>query len=127
MMPRRLVPATQTLGRELDRIDDLLVAGAAAEIAADRVADVFLRWRERMRQQSLRGDEHARRAEAALERMRLPETVLQNAQRARLRCEAFDRGDHRAIGLDREDETGTHRAPIEEDRASAAYAMLASG
>src|SRR6267378_8262543 len=65
------------LGGELHRLDDLLVAGAAAQVPADRIADLlFGRARVRI-QQALGRDQHARGALAALQAVRLAEAVLQ--------------------------------------------------
>src|SRR5713101_6218271 len=67
---------------ELHRIDDLLIAGAAAQVSADRVADLlFGRIRSRI-QQGLGGDQHPWSAVAALQAVRLAEAVLQDAQRS---------------------------------------------
>src|SRR5580765_6481062 len=69
-------------GGVLDRIDDLLVTRAAAQIATDRFADLFVsRLRNRL-QQRMRRDKHARCAVTALQRVFLAETVLQNSRRA---------------------------------------------
>src|SRR4051812_38300149 len=52
------------LRRELHRLDDRLVARAAAQVAADRVADLLLARVGVGLEQRLRGDQHAARAVA---------------------------------------------------------------
>src|SRR5260370_31722231 len=69
------------LSGEPHRFDDLLVAGTAAQVSADGVANlVFGRVRVRI-QQGLRCDQHSRRAVAALKAVRLAEAVLQDTYR----------------------------------------------
>ena len=116
----------QALGGERDRIDDLLVAGAAAQVAADRLADLLLGRPRVGVEQRLRRDQHARRAVAALQRVRLAEAVLQHAQRAVGLRQALDRGDAVAVRLHREHQAGAHRLAVEHDRARAADAVLAA-
>src|SRR6266513_4577409 len=58
-----------TGGRALDRFDDVHIAGAAAQIALDRLADLLLA-RVRIRtQQRRRAHQHPRCAIAALQRV----------------------------------------------------------
>src|SRR3972149_1294164 len=65
----------------LDRLDDVDVAGAATEIAADPLADL------RLGRVGVLGEErgglhdHARRAEAALEAVLVPEALLERVER----------------------------------------------
>src|SRR5436190_4155921 len=116
----------RALGGKLHRLDDLLVAGAAAQVPADRIADLRL-GRIRIRvQQSLRGDEHSRRAVAALQAVRLAEAVLQNAHRAVGFRETLDGGDAVAVRLHRVHEAGPYGFPVEHHRARAADAVLAA-
>src|SRR2546430_1021103 len=114
------------LGRELHRLDDLLVSGAAAQVAADRIADLrFARVRIRA-QQGVRCDEHSRRAVAALQAVRLAEAVLQHAHRAVGPRETLDGGDAVAVRLHRVHEAGTHGFAVQHHRARAADAVLAA-
>src|SRR5438445_7619879 len=84
-------------GGELHRLDDLLVAGAAAQVAADGIADLrFGRVGIRI-QQGLSRDQHAGGAVAALQRVRLAEAVLQHAHRAVGPRETLDGGDAVAV------------------------------
>src|SRR3954463_10270569 len=71
----RLLPS-RSAGRRarcvLDRVDDVLIAGAAAEVARDALADVVLA-RLRVVGQEIRGaHDHARRTEAALQAVLFP-------------------------------------------------------
>jgi len=72
-----------------------------------------------LREQRVRGHQHAGRTEAALQAMLLPEALLQRVQRA-ARREALDRGDPRAVGLDREHRAALDRLAVEVNRARAA-------
>src|SRR5467141_3456022 len=114
------------LGGELHRLDDLLIAGAAAQVSADRIADLlFGRIRIRI-QQSLGSDQHPWSAVAALQAVRLAEAVLQDAQRSVGFGETLDGGDAVAVRLHRVHEAGTHRLSVEHHRARAADAVLAA-
>src|SRR2546428_4422686 len=69
------------LGGVLDGLDDIVVAGAAAEVALEPVPDLALR-RARVALDELSGrHDHARRAEAALQSVLLPEAVLDRVER----------------------------------------------
>src|SRR5205823_5269934 len=88
--------------RVLDRLHDVLVTRATAEVAFERVPDLLVgRMRVALEQRHARQD-HARRAVAALQTVFLPESLLNRVQFAVLR-QTFDRQDLRAVGLDRED------------------------
>src|SRR4029450_12126870 len=63
--------------RLADGGDDVLVAGAAADVALDGVADSLVRGIRIVREQVGGGHDHARRAEAALQAVLLPEGLLQ--------------------------------------------------
>src|SRR6266581_1689288 len=116
----------RAFGRELHGLDDLLIAGAATQVAADGVADLRLR-RVRIRvEQSLGSDQHPGSAVAALQAVRLAEAVLQHAHRAVGLREPLDGGDAVAVRLHRVHEAGTHRLAVEHHRARAADAVLAA-
>jgi hypothetical protein len=66
----------------LDRANDVLVPGAAAEVALEAVPDLFVGRRRVRAQQVVRREQHARRAEAALEPVLDPECVLQRMELA---------------------------------------------
>src|SRR5215467_5991304 len=68
------------LGGVLDGLDDVVVTGAAAEIALEPVADLVLR-RARIALEKLGGGhDHSRRAEPALQTVLLPERVLDRVE-----------------------------------------------
>src|SRR5687768_18611097 len=65
---RRALPRTfiaHPFCRLLDRLEDLLVASAAAEMSRDRVLDALARWVRLMLEERLSGHQHPRCAIAA--------------------------------------------------------------
>src|SRR2546426_5168853 len=115
----------QVLGCGLDGLDDVRVAGAAAEVAADRFADLRLGGILVAGEQGAARQHHPRGAVAALQPVLLPERFLDGVQLAVL-LQAFHRGDLRALGLDREDGAGLHGLAIEQHRAGAAVGGVAA-
>src|SRR5437667_7125475 len=86
--------------RRVDGLDDVLVAGAAADVALEPAPDLGLRQPVAVRAEELdAGHDHPRRAKAALERVVLPEGLLQWMELAVAR-ETLDRRDLAAVGLD---------------------------
>src|SRR3974377_413694 len=85
-------PSPRPGGRILDRLDDVHVPGAAAEIAGDRVADLRLRRIRRASEDRDARQHHPRRAVAALQTVLLPETLL-NRVELPFRLESFDGDD----------------------------------
>ena len=105
--------------------DDVVVAGAAAEVALEPVADLLLgRVRVLLQQRDRRHDE-ARRAEAALQRVLLVERLLHRVQLA-VRGEALDRRHLAAVGLHGEHRARLHRLAVEQHRARAAGGRVAA-
>src|ERR1041385_8592044 len=86
----------------LDRLDDVDVAGAATEVPRDRLADVVLGRLGVLREERAAGHHHARRAEAALQAVLLPEALLDRVELVSL-LEPLDGVDLAAVGLDGED------------------------
>src|SRR6195952_2827967 len=78
---------------ELDRLDDVVIARAAADVAVERFADLFLVGLRVVGEQLHRRHHHARRAEAALQAVAFAERRLHRMQLAALLREAFDRRD----------------------------------
>src|SRR2546428_8898964 len=74
----------------LDGLDDVLVAGAAAEVALERLPHLVLARRGILLEQGHGGEHHPRGAEAALQRVLLVEGLLDRVQLPVLR-EALDR------------------------------------
>src|ERR1700722_18263545 len=124
---RRFVGALQPPRRQSDRLDDLLITGTTAKIAADRLANFFLRWIGIASQQRMGRHEHARSTEAALQRMELAKRILQYAQPLRVGRQALDGGDLCAIGLHREKQAGKHPVAVQKNGAGAAHAVFAAG
>src|SRR3989337_4515444 len=102
-----------------DGSDDVLVAGAAADVALDGVPDRLIGGVRLAGEKVGGGHQHARRAEPALETVLLPEGLLERMEGAR-RGETFDGRNGRTVRLD-----GQHRAAldgqaVDQDRARAA-------
>src|ERR671930_2438621 len=112
--------------RRVDGLDDVLVAGAAAEVALEPAPDLLLGQPVAVRAQELdAGHDHPRRAEAALEGVALPERLLERMQLAALR-QALDRRDLAAVRLDGQHGAGLHGVPVEVDRAGSAHRRVAA-
>src|SRR2546428_9899140 len=112
-------------GRPLDRLDDVVIASAPAEVAFQLVTDLLLGG-ARIAFEELGGrQDHARRAEAALQAMLLPEALLDRMEIAVL-GEPFDGRDRRAVRLHREERARLHRLPVHEDGARAALARISA-
>src|SRR5688500_2968521 len=90
-------------GGRLDGAHDLVIAGAAAEIAGETEADFILGRVLVLFEQGARRDQEARRADAALQCRMLDEFALQRVQLVAIR-HALDRLDLAAFGLRTEHE-----------------------
>jgi hypothetical protein len=82
----------------LNGLDDVLIAGAASEIAGNAEADFVLRGAGVLLQEPPRAHDHPRRAEPALQPVFLPEGRLYRMQFA-ICSQTFDRGDTAAVSL----------------------------
>src|SRR4030095_5529787 len=80
------------LGRPADGAHDVLVAGAAAEVALDRIPDLGLGRIGVVIEQPAGGHEHARGAEPALQAMALHEALLERVELA-ARVQVLDGAD----------------------------------
>jgi hypothetical protein len=109
----------------LNRVDDVLIAGATAEIAGNPLADLALGRLRVVLQQPDRRHDHPGRAETALQPMFFPEAFLQRVQLA-VRGEALNRRDCRSIGLHREQRAGLRAPAVDEDGAGAALRGVAA-
>ena len=115
----------ELLRRRLHGLDDVLVAGAAAQVAGDAVADLLLARVRVLLEQPVGARHHAGRAVAALQAVLLVERLLQRVQHAAL-LEAFD-GEHLgAVALHRQHRAGLDRHAVDVDRAGAAVRGLAA-
>src|SRR5262249_18176696 len=108
-----------------DRVDDCLMAGSAAVSARQLRPDSFTRWRAFLLQQLRGGQQHAGRAEAALQRVACRKCLLQIGHGAGIR-DALDRLDPAAVALNGERQTAAHDRAVEQHRAGAAHAVLAA-
>ncbi len=113
--------------RRIDRLDDVVVAGAAAEIALQPVPDLVLRHALRVHVHQVdRAHHHARRAEAALQRVVLAEHLLHGMQRAVRGGQALDGGDRAALRLHGQHGAALHAVAVDMDDARAALAGVAA-
>src|SRR5205809_3493027 len=104
-----------------DRLDDVVVAGAAAEIALKLVADGVVVEVVPLTVDDVDGrHDHARRAVAALQAVVLAKSFLHRMQRAVRFGQALNRGDVGAIELPSEHGAGLHRLAVDVDYASTA-------
>src|SRR5438309_8095903 len=111
--------------RGRDRLDDVHVPGAAAEVALQALPDVVLgRGRVLLEKVGGRHDE-AGGAVAALQAVLIPESLLDRMQRAVRTRQPFDGLDLATIGLNREHGAGFHRLAVDVHRAGAALAGVA--
>src|SRR5688572_9790243 len=105
-------------GRLLHGIDDLVVAGAATEVAHQPLLDlVLIRLRVLVEKGSC-GDDLAGGADAALEAATVDGRLLYGAEVLR-RTEALDRGDVCTISLDGERDAGGYDLAVDHDGAGA--------
>ena len=117
--------AAQLAGRVLHRLDDVLVAGAAAQIARDAPANLFLTGRWILLQKDIRRHQHARCAVAALQPVLLFESFLQRMKHA-IFAEAFDSHQFAAIGLYRKHGAGLDELTVKHDGAGPAMGCVAA-
>ncbi|MGY4481078.1 hypothetical protein ACVWWR_000269 [Bradyrhizobium sp. LM3.2] len=109
------------IGLAEQRILDRTIAGAAADIALQRHAEIgALRLVERGT-----GQDHAGGAEAALKALRIEEGLL-HRMCAAVPAETFDRGDGAPLGAEGRDQAAMHRLAVEQHGASAAIAGVAA-
>src|SRR5262249_36144857 len=117
--------STQPRGRVLNRFHDVDVAGAAAQVAGDRLPNFGL---GRVRVASQEGDarhHHPRRAVAALQAVLLPEAFLDRMELAAF-FQSLDRADGAAVGLYRQHGARLDRFAVDDHRAGAAVRGVAA-
>src|SRR5262245_47779387 len=113
-MASALLPPVRVLGDLADSVDDSLVAGAAAEVAAEALADLVVGGARVVAEHRRHADDEAGCAEPALQAMAIAERLLHRRQAAAVGPEAFDRGDFVSVGLHREHEAGPHGVTVEQ-------------
>src|ERR1700753_2168545 len=117
--------ALELRGRPEHRLHDVLVAGAAAQVARYRPPHVFLGGIGVAVEQVLGRHHHPRRAEPALQAVLLPETLLDRVQLAG-RGQALHGGDVTAVDLDRQHRAGLDRPAVDQHRAGTAVGRVAA-
>ena len=124
---RRGLPVNLAARGILHRVDDLGIAGAAAEHAAQRIGDLAARGFGIALQQGCGGHQHARRADAALRGTAREEGLLQQPALGRMPCQPFDGDDAARLPPGR---PGTRQAQaglaVDQHGAGAAVAGVAA-
>src|SRR5437870_12176597 len=115
--------AAQLRGPVLNRLDDIHVASAAAQVAGYPTADLVLRWTWIRLEERVGHHQHARRAEPTLESVFLPETFLECVELAAL-LQAFYRLNAGPVGLNGQHRTGLHCHSVEDDRTRTAVRRI---
>src|SRR5438093_724755 len=110
---------------QLDRFEDLQIAGAAAEVARGRFRDLLPRGPPALPQQRGRREQEAGDAVAALGRAQLGEGLLQRMQRGPV-GKAFDGRDLATLAFHGQGEAREDRPAVHEDGAGAALPQLAA-
>jgi hypothetical protein len=110
------------VGRAAHRRNDLAIAGAAAEIAGQTALDLVVCRVRLLIQQCARRHDHAGNAKAALHRAFVNEGLLHRIKPAGA-FEPFNRDNLVPVGLAGQNQTGVHRAAVEQNRARAALAF----
>src|SRR5713226_9777195 len=108
-----------------DGLHDEMVAGAAAQMAGQHLANLPMGRRRMLREKRADAHDDAGRAVAALEPVLGPEGFLNRMQPLPGR-DALYGGDLPAVGLNRQHETGANGLAVEEHGAGTAHAMLAT-
>src|SRR5438067_3693527 len=113
---------------ELDRVDDARIARAAAEVAADRLADLLLAEVGARVLGQEREDRHQEtgRAESALESVAAAKRLLDRVELSVGRGERLDGANLGPVALGREGEAGARRAAVDRDGAAPADPVLAA-
>ena len=106
-------------GRGSHRIHDVLVSGAAAQVAVEAMTDLLIGRVGVAIEDLLGGHDHAWSAEAALQTVLIPERFLDLVELA-VGGHPFDSQNLGAVALDREDGAALYGFAVELDSASAA-------
>src|SRR5437588_4840487 len=125
MMDRSSATSRTSRRGQLDRLEDLDVAGATAENARQRVFDGLARRVGVAVEQRHGGKQHRRRAIPALRGAELGEGDLKG-MRIAAPCHAFDRHDVAALQVEGHRQAGEVRFAIDQHTAGRALAQLAA-
>src|ERR1700736_107137 len=118
-------PAPASRRRQLDGLEDLEVAGAAAEHAGERLLDRIARWMRVTVEQRAGGEQHRGRAVTTLRGAQLGKGDLERMRLTPGR-HPFDRGDLATLEVERHRQAGEERPAVDEDAAGGALAQLAA-
>ena len=116
--------AAQACCRQLDRLDDLDIAGAAAVVVLQPFIDLPLGRRGIVQQQRLCRHDHARRAEAALHRADIEERALNDRQHGIVR-RIFDGLYRFSVHPTQQRHTRARQPAVHKDAARAAVSRAA--
>src|SRR5262249_32802089 len=105
--------------------DDVLVAGAAAEVTGDGLANLWLGGIRAVLQELRQRHEETRRAEPALQAVVLPEGLLQRIEPVAV-GQRLHGPDLTTVHLCRKEQAGPDSGAIDDPRAGAAHAVLAA-
>jgi hypothetical protein len=114
------------IARSPDRVDDVLIASAPAEIALEPGTDAFLRRLRFASEQFQRAHDHSRGAETALQGVMLAECGLQRMLGITWLAQALDRVDRCSVRLNGQDRARLHGAAAEVHSARAALGRVAT-
>ena len=112
-------------GRILNRVHDMRVSRAPAQVALDAVRDLLATGFGIALEQLDAGHDHTRSAVTALQSVAFPETFLHRMQLA-VPSQALDSGHFGTVRLDGKNRARLHRAAILQDRAGATNAGFAA-
>src|SRR5437764_2188597 len=122
---RRSRLAAQRAASGFDGVEDLEVAGAAADLARERLGDLAPRRARIAIEEPLRRDQHPGRAIAALRGAMVGETLLQRVELGTL-AQALDGGRASSGALHGGDQAGENQLAIEDHGAGPAFTELAA-
>src|SRR6266702_849618 len=118
------MPGGEPRGGQPYRVDDVLVACAAAQVPGQRFLDLGIAGCCDIAQQVVRRDDQARCAGPALDRAGLDDRLLHHIGCARV-AQALHGAHLATLRLPGRDQAGAHRHVVEPDRAGPAFALLA--
>src|SRR5579875_3576932 len=117
--------STHRFGALAHRLDDVLIAGAAAKVGGKHIEEVFVADVRLAFNHAHSQHQKTGRAEAALQTMMIHEGLLHWVERLAVR-ETFDRADLLTLRLHREHQAGPDRFAFHDHGAGSADAVLAA-
>ena len=109
----------------MHRVHDVLIAGTTAEVRRDGVANLRLGWLRMIPKEGGQRHQHSRRAEAALQAMRVAKRGLERIEAAVRRRKSFNCLNGVPVRLHGEHDAGARGFAVKEDGAGAAHTVLA--